>query len=285
LKNHRATLLGAPVLYLILISISVIMLTPLAYLIVSAFKSQEAFFDWQVIPPVTEGREVFGDDLTLHNFRSLFTQIPFLRFMMNSFFVAGATVLVQLIFSSLGGWALAKYEFRFKKIIMLIMLATIMIPGEVLLAPLYELIYHFGMMDTHAGLIVPGMVSVFGMFLFRQSMLQIPDELLQAARIDGCSELGIWWRIGLPVSRPMIGAFTLIAFMGTWNSFIWPQIILHTTDLYTLPIGINQMVGQYSQEYGTLMAGTLLSVIPVTILFFLLQKEFISGLTSGAVKA
>jgi ABC-type glycerol-3-phosphate transport system permease component len=271
-------------LHVVLIAVSIVMLTPLAYLIVSSFKTQSAFFEWSVIPPVGEGVDAVRQDLTFYNFRSLFTQIPFLRFMMNSFFVAGATVLVQLMFSSLGGWALAKYEFRFKKTIMLIMLATIMIPGEVLLAPLYELIYNFRLMDTHAGLIVPGMVSVFGMFLFRQSMLQIPDELLQAARIDGCSELGIWWRVALPVSRPMIGAFTLIAFMGTWNSFIWPQIILHTTELYTLPIGINQMVGQYKQEYGTLMAGTLLSVIPVAVLFFLLQREFIGGLTSGAVK-
>jgi len=152
------------------------------------------------------------------------------------------------------------------------------------MAPLYELIYRLGLVDSYLGLIVPGAVSVFGMFLFRQSMMQIPDELLQAARIDGCSEFRIYWEIVLPVSRPMIGAFSLIAFMGSWNSFLWPQIILHNEQRFTLPIALNQMVGLYSQQYGTLMAGTLLSVLPVVALFLLLQKEFISGLTVGAVK-
>ena len=213
-----------------------------------------------------------------------FRGIPFGRYLVNSVFVAGATVLIQMFFSSLGGFALAKYEFRFKKAIMVLMLGTMMIPGQVMLAPLYELIYRMGLMDSHAGLIVPGMVSVFGMFLFRQSMLQIPDELLEAARMDGCTEFGAYWNIALPVSRPMIGAFCLVAFMGNWNAFLWPQIILHTADRFTIPIGLNQMVGTYSQQYGIMMAGTLLAILPVMILFFILQREFISGLTAGAVK-
>jgi len=210
--------------------------------------------------------------------------IPFGRYVMNSLFVAGSSVLIQMFFSSLGGFALAKYFFRGKKLIMTVMLATMMIPGQVMLAPLYELIFKMGFMDSYLGLIVPGMVSVFGMFLFRQSMLQIPDELLEAGRMDGCTEFGIYWHIALPVSRPMIGAFCLVSFMGNWNSFLWPQIVLHTSDLFTIPIGLNQMVGTYSQEYGVMMAGTLLAILPVMILFFILQREFISGLTAGAVK-
>lgn len=210
--------------------------------------------------------------------------IPFGRYLMNSLFVAGTSVLLQMFFSSLGGFALAKYEFRGKKIIMTLMLATLMIPGAVLLAPLYELIYRMGLVDSFAGLIVPGMVSVFGMFLFRQSMLQIPDELLEAGRMDGCTEFGLYWHVALPVSRPMTGAFCLVAFMGNWNAFLWPQIVLHTADRFTLPIGLNQMVGTYSQQYGTMMAGTLLAILPVMVLFFILQREFISGLTAGAVK-
>ena len=210
--------------------------------------------------------------------------IPFGRYMMNSLFVACTSVLIQMFFSSLGGFALAKYFFRGKKLIMMVMLGTMMIPGQVMLAPLYELIFTMGFMDSFLGLIVPGMVSVFGMFLFRQSMLQMPDELLEAGRMDGCTEFGLYWHIALPVSRPMIGAFCLVSFMGNWNSFLWPQIILHTSDLFTIPIGLNQMVGTYSQEYGVMMAGTLLAILPVMILFFILQREFISGLTAGAVK-
>jgi ABC-type glycerol-3-phosphate transport system permease component len=153
-----------------------------------------------------------------------------------------------------------------------------------MLAPLYELICGLRLADTHVGLIVPGMVSVFGMFLFRQSMLQIPDEMVEAARVDGCSEFGVYWNIAVPVSRPMIGAFCLLSFMTTWNSFLWPQIILNTRDKFTLPIALNQMINLYEQDYGVLMAGTLLSILPVMVLFFALQREFIAGLTAGAVK-
>jgi multiple sugar transport system permease protein len=251
-------------------------LVPMVWLVASAFKANADFQVYAFVPP--------HDRLTLVNFTSLFKQMPFLRFMMNSFFVAGATVIVQLFFSSLGGFALAKYAFAGKKAIMGVMLATMMIPGPVLLAPMYELIYHLGLIDTHLGLIVPGMVNVFGIFLFRQSMLSVPDEMLQAARMDGCHEFQIFWHVVLPVSRPMIGAFCLIAFMGTWNSFLWPQIILQSSDRFTLPIGLNQMVGVYEADYGAMMSGTLLAVLPVVVLFFLLQKEFIAGLTRGAVK-
>ena len=263
-------------LYVALTVVGVVMLTPLVWLVAACLKRPTELWSYLFFPP--PGR------LSVQNFADLFTQIPFLRFLMNSFFVACVTVMIQLFFSSLGGFALAKYEFRFKKPIMVLMLATMMIPGQVMLAPLYELIYRVGFMDSHLGLIVPGCVSVFGMFLFRQSMLQIPDDLLEAGRIDGCSEFGLYWNVALPVSRPMIGAFCLISFMATWNSFLWPQIVLHTKERFTLPIALTQTVGLYSQQYGVLMAGTLLSILPVVVLFLILQKEFISGLTAGAVK-
>ncbi len=222
--------------------------------------------------------------LSLQNFANLNASIPFPRYVINSFFVTCVTVLIQLFLASLGGFALAKYSFRFKQPIMILMLLTMMIPGHVMLAPLYELIYHMGFVDTYTGLIIPGAVNVFGMFLFRQSMLQIPNDLVEAGRVDGCTEFRIYWSIALPVSRPMIGAFTLISFMMAWNNFLWPQIILQTQERFTLPIGLNQMVSVYAGNYGALMAGTFLSVLPVVVLFFLLQREFISGLTAGAVK-
>lgn len=211
-------------------------------------------------------------------------RIPFGRYVLNSLFVATTVVLVQVFFGTLGGFALAKYRFRGKTILTGVMLATMMIPAPVLLAPLYEQVFRLGLMDLHWGLIVPSAVSVFGLFLFRQTMLGLPDSLLEAARMDGCSEFGLYWRVAVPLSRPMIGAFTLLAFMGNWNSFLWPQIILHTRDLYTLPIGLSQLVGTQEQILGPLMAGTLLSVLPVIILFLLFQREFVSGLTRGAVK-
>lgn len=290
-------------LYLVLCTCAAVMLTPLVWLVAASFKGPDDLFHYVFFAPLLDAdalRDITRSGgaldyivrvaftlipkIELHNFRQLFEDVPFMRFFINSCFVSGATVVIQLFFSSLGGFALAKYEFKGKRVVMGLMLGTMMIPSQVLMAPLYELIFKMGLVDTYMGLIVPAGVSVFGMFLFRQSMLDIPDDLLYAGRIDGCGEFRLYWDIALPVSRPMIGAFSLISFMGAWNSFLWPQIILHSQDRFTLPIGLNQMVGVYSQEYGTLMAGTLLSVLPVIFLFFLLQKEFISGLAAGAIK-
>jgi multiple sugar transport system permease protein/arabinosaccharide transport system permease protein len=188
--------------------------------------------------------------------------------------------------SSLAGFALAKYNFRGKRPLMLVMLATMLLPSQVLLPSMYELMYHFGWINSYCALIIPGAVSVFGIFLFRQSMQTVPNELLHAARVDGCSEIRLWWEIALPIVRPMIGAFTLLAFLGSWNSYLWPQIILQDDAKYTLPVGLANLVGlpAFETQYGILMAGTLLSILPVVILFFILQKDFIAGLTSGAIK-
>jgi multiple sugar transport system permease protein len=260
--------------YVLLISGAVLTLIPMVWLVAATIKSPDDLFAYTF----------FAKTHSLENFRDLFDKMPFFRYMLNSIFVSTTTVMVQLFFASLAGFALAKYEFKGKTFIMVIMLATMMIPGQVTMAPLYELIYRMGLVDTYPGVIIPSAISVFGIFLFRQSILQVPNELLHAARIDGCSEFRIYRDVVMPISRPMIGAFCLISFMATWNSFLWPQILLHNSNRFTLPIGLAQLVGLYGQSYGTLMAGTLFSVLPVIILFMLLQKEFVAGLTTGAVK-
>ena len=259
----------------VLIGIACIVLAPLYWLLCAAFKGPDDLFSYTFQSP----------NPTLINFKYLMNlDPPFYTYVLNSMFVTTAVVLLQLFFSSLAGFALAKYEFRGKRPLMVVMLATMMIPGQILLAPMYDLVYRMGLIDTYWALTIPGAVSVFGILLFRQSMLHIPDDLLDAGRIDGCSEFRIYWEVVMPVSRPMVGAFTLIAFMGAWNSFLWPQIVLNTRERFTLPIALSEMVGIYSQDYGALMAGTLVSIIPVIILFFLLQKEFLAGLIAGAVK-
>ena len=261
---------------LLLIVGALIALVPIVWLIAATTKGAEDIFHYTFFPPLSH--------FTAGNYHDLFTKSPFARYLVNSVFVTSATVIIQLFFSSLAGFALAKYEFRGKRPIMVLMLATLLLPAQLTMAPLYDLLYHLGMVDQYSGLLVPGAVSVFGIFLFRQSILQVPEELLQAARIDGCSEFRIYWDIVMPVSRPMVGAFCLISFMGAWNSFLWPQIVLHHAERFTLPIGLNQLVGLYQSQYGMLMAGTFVSVIPVVILFVLLQREFVAGLTAGAVK-
>lgn len=274
MRVSAGVLLARGCVYLLLVVGAGLTLVPMVWLIAATTKGPDDLFSYTFFAP----------RLTLYNFTELFAKVPFVRYTMNSLFVSCTLVLVQLFFSSLAGFALAKYTFPGKRVLMVLMLSTLLLPGQVVMAPLYELIYRLGLVDRYAGLVVPGAVSVFGIFLFRQSMLQVPDELLHAARIDGCSEFQVYRDIVIPVSRPMIGAFCLISFMGHWNSFLWPQIILHSSERFTLPIGLNQMVGLYQQQYGMLMAGTLLSVLPVVVLFLMLQREFVAGLTAGAVK-
>lgn len=280
MKPRPLTVAYRGFMYALLLSAAVITLTPIVWLVAASIKGPDDLFHYMFFAPRA----------TLDNFRDLFEvgkpqkSVHFFRCGINSAFVACTSVMVQLFFSSLAGFALAKYDFRGRRPLMVLMLSTMLIPGQVVMAPLYELIYRMGLVDSYAGLIIPGAVSVFGIFLFRQAILQVPDELLHAARIDGCSEFRIYWDVVMPVSRPMVGAFCLISFMGAWNSFLWPQIILHNSQRFTLPIALNQLVGLYQQQYGTLMAGTLISVLPVVIIFMLLQREFVAGLTAGAVK-
>jgi ABC-type glycerol-3-phosphate transport system permease component len=260
-----------------------ISLVPFVWLVAAAFKTQGDMFIYQFFPPL--------DRLTTQSFHDLFypppgqgLSTPFYVFVMNSIFVTCTIVITQLFFASLAGYALAKYEFVGKKPIMLIMLCTVVLPSQVTLAPLYDLLFHLHMLDQFSGLIVPGAASVFGIFLFRQAILGVPNELLNAARIDGCSEFRIYWDIVMPVVRPMIGAFCLISFLGNWNNFIFPQILLHHENRFTLPVTLAQMIALESNKYGMLMGGTLLAILPVFVLFLALQKEFVAGLTSGAVK-
>jgi multiple sugar transport system permease protein len=274
MKPKTSVLAARGAIITLLILCAIVCLTPLVWLIAATTKNPDDFWSYYFFAP----------RVSSENFKALFAAIPFGLYVVNSAFVTGAIVCVQLFFSSLAGYSLAKYHFKGRSIITVLMLATVMIPGQVIMAPLYEQIYRLGLMDSHAGLIIPGAVSVFGIFLFRQAMMQVPDEMMHAARIDGCSEFQIYWSVVMPVVRPMVGAFCLIAFMGSWNSFLWPQIVLHSGANFTLPIGLNSLVGLQQQQYGALMAGTLLSILPVVILFLLLQKEFIAGLTSGAVK-
>ncbi len=271
---------SAVVMHVVLVVLAAFALTPFFWLICATFKQHSDFFTYNFLPWREPSR------WTLSNYTFLFQKYPFAAWLFNSVFLASTHTVLVVLLSSLGGFALAKYRFTGKKPLMMIMLATMLLPSQVLLSSNYELMYRLGWLDSYAAILVPGAVSVFGMFLFMQAMKTVPDELLAAGRVDGCSEIRLWWEIAIPVVRPMIGAYTLLSFMGAWNSFLWPQIILQSAAKYTLPIGLSNMIGlpEHQTPYGALMAGTLLSIMPVAILFFVLQRDFISGLTSGAVK-
>lgn len=284
-KMRQASLVYLRYLFLVLAATLVLM--PFAWLVAAAFKKPEALMEHTFLPPVGQWRELLG----AQNYRDLFAgeetsqgRVYFWRYLLNSLFLASTGTCLHIFCASLTGFAIAKYEFRGKALITGLMLGSMMIPGMILLAPLYELIYRFGWMDTYWALLIPGAVPVFGVFLFRQAIVGVPDELLEAARVDGCGEFGIYWNLVMPLVRPMIGAFCLVSFLGSWNSFLGPQIFIQSQAKLTLPVVLNQYIGLYAQKYGVFLAGTLLSIIPPAVMFFSLQKEFVSGLTSGAVK-
>ena len=228
-------------------------------------------------------RAIVWDKFT-SNYRNLWKTVPFNRYFINSVFIATASTLLTLFFCSLGGYAFAKYRFRGQKILFGILLASMMVPFQVLLVPLFGLMYDIGWLNSYKAIIIPFSVGAFGVFLMRQFIVTIPTELLDAARIDGCSEFGIYYRIVLPIIKPALGALTIYSFLGSWNGYLWPLIILRDESKYTLPIGLANLVGIYRQDYGMLMAGTLLSLMPIVILFLAMQREFVQGITLGSVK-
>lgn len=266
---------------------ALLVLAPFAWIVPAVFKTGDAFNDYVFFPPLSK----WSDTMSLANFRklgegrpSLRGQVYFWEYFLNSTVIATVTTTLQIFFSSLAGYALAKFEFRGKALLMLFMLGSMMIPPVLLLAPLYKMVVDLGLVDSLAGVIVPIMVSTYGAFLFRQACVSVPNEMLDAARLDGCSEIGIYFRVVMPLVRPMAAAFCLVAFLTNWNAFFMPNVFLHSEDNLTVPVVLNLLLGVYRQKQGVFLAGTALAMIPPAVLFFFLQKEFISGLTSGAVK-
>ena len=266
-------------------------LTPFVWLICSAFKDKTSMMDCTFLPPMSQW---FGETgkLTLDNFRTLLFReynsaegkVYFPEYIVNSVFLACTITSINIFLSSMAGYALAKYRFKGRNIIVFLMLGSMMFPSMLFLAPLFKMVYKFGWMDSYLALIVPGAITVFGIFLFRQAMVGVPTSLMESARVDGASEFRIYWEITLPLVRPITAAYCLISFLGTWNAFLQPQLFIQTQSKLPLPVVLNQFIGMYVQEYGVFLAGTLLAIIPPAILFFVLQKEFVAGLTSGATK-
>jgi multiple sugar transport system permease protein len=271
----------------VLLAGAALVLAPFAWLVPAVFKSGAAFNEYVFFPPLA----TWPETMSLANFRKLFAGRPSLRgpvyfweYFLNSTVIATVTTTLQIFFSSLAGYALAKFQFRGKAVLTVFMLGSMMIPSVLLLAPLYKMVVDLGLVDSLAGVIVPIMVSTYGCFLFRQACMSVPDEMLDAARLDGCSELGIYFRVVMPLVRPMTAAFCLVSFLANWNAFFQPNIFLHSEDNLTVPVVLNLLLGIYRMKQGIFLAGTALAMIPPAVLFFFLQKEFISGLTSGAVK-
>jgi len=272
-------------IYIMLVVFAIITLIPFAHMAAGAVKTK---FDYAATLFLPTGDGFLGvgwDRITLDNFRRLFTELGIPRALLNSLFLASVHAILTVLFCAMGGYALSKLDFRGREFVTSLVLTALIIPGPLLLAPGFQLLYQLGLLNTYTGLLLPGLTPACGIFLFRQAMLNgVPRELIEAARIDGASELRIFFELVIPLVRPMMGAFLMISFMGTWNNFISPQIILQSPDLQPLSVALNNLKGIYGTDYGLIMAGTIVSISPVMCLFLLLQREFIAGLTGGAVK-
>jgi len=273
------------VIYVALGFFALLTLIPFLWMICAAVKSKEDFFTSQFLPRGDGFLGVAWDHLTLHQFRRLFTELPVPRALLNSIFLASVGSILATLFSAMGGYGLSKFRFRGGKTLSSIILGTVVLPGALLLGPRFETLFHLGLVDSYLGIFLPAMAPAFGLYLFRQAMINsVPADILESARIDGCGEFRIFFQIVLPIVRPMISAYLIISFIAIWNDYITPQIMLQTPERQPLSVAIFSLKGLYADDYSLIMAGTLVSIAPVMLLFFLLQREFISGLTSGAVK-
>ena len=273
------------VIYAALVFFALLTLLPFIWMICSALKPKADFFTSQFLPRGDGFLGVAWDHLTLHQFTRLFRELPVPRAMLNSIFLASVGSVVATLFCAMGGYGLSKFRFSGRKTLTSAILGTVVLPAALLLVPRFETLFHLGLVDRYLGIFLPALAPAFGLYLFRQAMLNsVPADILESARIDGCGEFRIFFQIVLPIVRPMISAYLIIAFITLWNDFITPQIILQSPERQPLSVAIFALKGLYADDYSLIMAGTLVSIAPVMLLFFLLQREFISGLTSGAVK-
>jgi ABC-type glycerol-3-phosphate transport system permease component len=273
---------------LVLTLASIAVLSPFAWLVAAAFKDKSVLNEYVFFPPFSKWS---AETLNLNNFRRLFAGemsvkgvVYYWQYLLNSTVFTTVSTVLQLFFSSLSGYALSKYDFRGKRMLMTFMVGSTMIPGVLLLAPVYKMFVDFGLIDSIPGLLMTGAVSAYGIFLFRQAIISVPNEIIDAGRIDGCSEFGIYFRLVMPLVKPMSAAFCMFVFLAQWNAFFAPNIFLQSQNNLTAPIVVRTYISIYAAEYGVFLAGTLLAIIPPAILFFALQKEFVSGLSAGAVK-
>jgi multiple sugar transport system permease protein len=214
---------------------------------------------------------------TFDNFRQVLTTTQFPRWFLNSFVIAAVTTGSVAFFDSLTGYTLAKLRFPGRQVIFIVILSTLMIPTEMLVIPWYTMSVRLGWIDTYWGIMFPGLTSAFGVFLMRQFMTGVPDELLDAARIDGLSEFGLFARIALPLVRPALAALCIFTFLGNWNAFIWPLIVIQTPAMRTLPVGIALFSGEAGSAWHLIMAASSLAVLPVLAVFVILQRQIIEG--------
>ena len=250
---------------------------PFVWMLLGSFKTEG---ELRRVPPTW-----WPETATLDNYTQLFSKLSFPRFFANSVLVAAAVTIGNLLFCSMLGYALAKLEFRGKKAVFALVMGTLMVPGMVTFVPLFILVANLGLVDSYPGLILPFLVTPFGVFLMRQFILGLPNDLLDAGRVDGASELRIFRQIILPLCGPAMATLGILTFLGSWNNFLWPLVVAQSEDHYTLPVALAlYSTGQNSTNYGLLLAGATVVILPVLAVFLVFQRRFIEGIASTGIK-
>jgi len=263
-------------MYLLLVIPAGIMILPIYWGFVSSFKTMDQIFEASLFPDISK--------MNLNNYIAIFTETLFGRWYLNTLLIATSHMVLSLFFCSLTGYTFAKYNFPFKNILFWTILSSMMIPRFVTLVPLFLLFTKFRMIDTYWSCILPYSANAFGIFLMRQYIQGIPSEIMDSARIDGCTEFQIYSKLVIPIIKPAFGALGILRFLASWNDLLYPLIFMRSEKMFTLSVGLASFVGLYNPEWGWIMAGSFLSIIPVIVIFLRMQREFMAGLTLGAVK-
>jgi len=270
-------------IHTVLIFVSLLSIFPFIWLISTSLKGNaENIFAY---PP-----QIIPQDFTLANYIGVWKRVNFVAYFVNSMIVAGATVFLNLLLSALAAYPLARMQFWGKKFAFFAVLATIMVPFQAIMLPVYLITLKLHLVDSvnnfmgYLGLVMPFAVSAFGIFLMRQAFLTIPKEMEEAAIVDGCNVFQVFFRVLLPMVKPSLAVLAIFTFIGSWGEFLWPSIVLTKESMYTLPVGVNNLQGMFSSNWRFIAAGSILATIPIVIFFLAMQKYFISGENEGAVK-
>lgn len=270
------TVRAKTLIYTVLTVLSIVYLFPVLWVVLSSFKTQSDLYAWppSFIPP----------NFTLENFRIAFSEGNFGLYFWNSTFVTITSTLIMILINTMAGFALAKYKFKGNTFLLIAFISTLMIPLEVIMIPIFSVISKLGLYNTLWGIIIPPAATPTGVFLMRQYLLSVPDDLLEAARIDGASEWKIYYSIILPLAKPIIAVLAIFSFMWRWDDFLWPLIVISDPQKYTIQLALSNFIGQYDVDWSSLLAMTTVTMIPVLIVFLIFQKQFVKGMATSGLK-
>lgn len=260
----------------LVIMVALFVIFPFVWMVLTSFKTQKDVFAFPA--------QLLPTHWSLQGYMNIWKELPFARLFLNSVIFAGGVTVISVLFDSMAAYALARLEFPGKNVALILVIATLMVPYQITLIPLFQMIFDFQWLDTYQGLIVPRATSAFGIFLLRQFFVSIPRDLDSAARIDGAGEFRIYAQIMMPLAKPALATLAVFQFMNSWNDFLWPLVVTSSTDMRTIPAGLTLFGGQYVVDYAVLMAGATISLLPLAIAFFLAQRYFVQGIATTGLK-